>query len=253
MLEINDISLIKIDPHACDQNGHTTLSKDQIERVVRECCINPWYFLREIVRIPDPGGNYVRYLANRGNIAQAWCMYHNLDSWLCLPRQQGKTMSALAFHTWCYIFGTTNSQFIFVNKDGDNAKLNLLRMRNIINNLPEYMRCASITDADGKTEKAKENATAIANPVTKNSVVTKPKATSKDAALSLARGMTAPIIHGDEPEFTNHIKTIIANSVSTYETAAARAIANGGAAYRCFTCTPQMKTQYFQGFPDFPY
>ena len=55
-----------------------------------------------------------------------------------------------------------------------------------------------------------------------------------------------------EPEFTNHIKTIIANSVSTYETAASRAIANGGAAYRCFSCTPKVKTQYFQGFPDFP-
>ena len=87
MLEIYDYSLINIDPYACDKEGKTTLTKDQVSRVMIECARNPWYFLREIVRIPDQGGTYVRYRANRGNIAQAWCILHGLDSWLCLPRR----------------------------------------------------------------------------------------------------------------------------------------------------------------------
>ena len=42
-----------------------------------------------------------------------------------------------------------------------------------------------------------------------------------------------------EPEFTPHIKTIVENSVSTYETAARNAKANGALYGRIFTCTPR--------------
>ena len=197
MLEIYDYSLIDVDPFACDKNGNTTLTKDQISSIMLECARNPWYFLREISRIPDQGGTSVPYKANRGNIAQAWCIWKGLDSWLCLPRQQGKTQSALAFQTWMYIFGTTNSQFIFINKDGDNAKTNLRRMLDQINLLPEYMRCESILTEDGKRTKAKQNATELGNPSNGNSVIIKSKATSYDMALSIARGLTAPVQHFD--------------------------------------------------------
>ena len=238
MLELNDISLINVDPFAVDEHGHTLLSKDQIMRIMAECAVNPWYFLREISRIPDQGGTSIPYLANRGNIAQAWCIYHGIDSWLSLPRQRGKTQSALAFQVWMYIFGTTNSTFIQVNKDGDNAKENLRRMNTQINLLPEYLQCKSIPLEDGKVVKAKENATLLGNPINNNKVITKSKATSYETALSLARGLTAPILHFDESEFTNHIKTIVSNSVSTYATAAANAKRNHAMYARIFTSTP---------------
>ena len=41
----------------------------------------------------------------------------------------------------------------------------------------------------------------------------------------------------DEPEFTNHIKTIVAHSVSTYETAARNAKRNHAMYGRIFTYT----------------
>lgn len=238
MLEIYDYSLVEVDPYACDKDGHTTLSRDQISRVMLECSRNPWYYLREICRIPDQGGTSIPYKANRGNIAQAWCIWKGIDSWLCLPRQQGKTISALAFQTWMYLFGTTNSTFIFINKDGENAKTNLHRMDDQIKLLPEYLRAESVLDENGKREKAKNNATELYNPITKNRVNIKSKATSYDAALSIARGLTAPVLHFDEPEFTNHIKTIVSNSVSTYETAASNAKRNHAMFARIFTCTP---------------
>lgn len=239
MLEIYDYSLINVDPYAVDSNGHTTLTRDDVSRIMTECYKNPWYYLREIARIPDPGGTAVPYLANRGNIAQAWCIWKGLDSWLCLPRQQGKTQSALAMQAWMYSFGTSNSQFIFVNKDGDNAKTNLRRLSDQISFLPEYLRFESFTDDDGKTVKATKNATMIRHPVNGNQIITKGQATSYEKALSLARGLTAPVLHFDEPEFTPHIKTIVSNSVSTFETASSRAKANGAMYGRIFTCTPK--------------
>ena len=193
MLEIYDRSLVNINPHEVDKDGHTTLTKDQITRILTECARNPWYYLREICRISTQGGSTVAYKANRGNIAQAYCILHGIDSWLCLPRQQGKTESAIALLTWVYKFGTTNSQFIFVNKDGDQAKANLKRLTEQIRVLPEYMRGNAIVDENGTVQKGKDNATMISNPINGNSIITKAKATSYESALSLARGMTAPL------------------------------------------------------------
>ena len=80
MLEIKDPAVLEIDPYACDKDGHPTLTQDQVARVMNEIAVNPWYYLREISVIPEEGGSGVHYLANRGNIAQAWCILHNLDS-----------------------------------------------------------------------------------------------------------------------------------------------------------------------------
>lgn len=239
MLEIKDYSLCTVDPYAVDKDGNTTLTMDQITRIITECTLNPWYYLREIARIPDPGGLGVPYKANRGNIAQAWCTINGLDSWLCLPRQQGKTQSALALEAWAYSFGTSNSTFIFINKDGDNAKENLRRLGDQIDLLPSYLRFKSILDDDGKIVKETRNATQMKHPVNKNKIIIKSKATSYDSALSIARGLTAPILHFDEPEFTSHIGTIISNSASTYDTASQRAIENNAFHARIFTCTPK--------------
>lgn len=88
MLEIYDISLVNVDPYAVDEKGNTTLTKDQIARIINECVKNPWYYLREVCRIPESGGGGIPYKANRGNIAQTWCFLHHLDSWLSLPRRK---------------------------------------------------------------------------------------------------------------------------------------------------------------------
>lgn len=89
-----------------------------------------------------------------------------------------------------------------------------------------------------KIVKATKNATIMRHPITKNKIVIKSKATSYESALSLARGLTAPILHFDEPEFTNHIKTIVENSFSTYETASRNAKKNHALYCRAFSCTP---------------
>lgn len=147
-------------------------------------------------------------------------------------------MSALALELWIYHFGTSHSTFIFVNKDGDNAKENLRRIGGLIDALPEYMRFESITSEEGKVIKGKKNATEYLHPINENKIVTKARASSYDSALSLARGLTAPILHFDEPEFTPFIDVIIKNSVSTFETAHRNSVTNHAVSARIFTCTP---------------
>lgn len=200
MLEIKDFGLVGVDPYQEDpKTGKSTLTEDQVRRIVAECARNPWYFLREVCRIPDSGNpKGIPYKANRGNIAQAYLFLHGIDSWLCLPRQQGKTQSAIAIMNWAYSFGTADSTFIFVNKDGDASKENLKRMQAQIELLPEYLQFQRYTDVDGKITKAQKNATTMRHPVTNNSIKTRAKATSMESALSLARGLTAPILHFDQ-------------------------------------------------------
>lgn len=237
MLEIKDYTLVDVDPYS------PNLTQDQVSRIMTECTRNIWYYLREICRIPSQGGVGVSFKANRGNIAQTWCVLHGIDSWLCLPRQQGKTQSCLAIFAWAYSFGTNDSNFIFINKDGGNAKENLQRLKDQIDCLPEYLRFEQILEEDESTGKLKivkavKNATSMKHPITKNRIIIKSKATSYESALSLARGLTAPFLHFDEPEFTSHIKTIVENSVSTFDTAARNAKKNGALYGRCFSCTP---------------
>ena len=150
----------------------------------------------------------------------------------------------MAIFAWAYSFGTNDSNFIFINKDGANAKENLQRLKDQIECLPKYLQFEQILEEDETTGKLKitkaiKNATSMRHPVTKNRIIIKSKATSYESALSLARGLTAPFLHFDEPEFTNHIKTIVENSVSTYETASRNAKSNGALYGRCFSCTPE--------------
>lgn len=196
MLEIKDYSLVGVDPFS------PNLTRDDISRIITECTRNIWYYLREVCRIPSQGGIPVPFKANRGNIAQTWCIIHGIDSWLCLPRQQGKTQSILAVFAWAYSFGTNDSNFIFINKDGSNAKENLQRLKDQIDCLPEYMRFDQLLEEDDATGKVKivkavKNATSMKHPVSKNKIIIKSKATSYESALSLARGLTAPFLHFD--------------------------------------------------------
>ena len=83
MLGLLDADLDGIDPH--DRN----LSPIYKQKILRECLHNYWYFLREVVRIPDQGSTSggARYRLDRGNLALNFCMSLNLNIFLELPRR----------------------------------------------------------------------------------------------------------------------------------------------------------------------
>lgn len=80
MLTIVDPDLIGVNPH--DAN----LSPFYKQKVLRECMVNYWYYLREVVRINDQGGTAVPFKLTRGNLAVNFCMALNLNIFQELPR-----------------------------------------------------------------------------------------------------------------------------------------------------------------------
>jgi len=231
-LKLYDTSLEFVDPHS------PHLTHEQTLRVINECIINPWYFLRECVRIPEQGGNGIPYQLHRANLAATFCFLMGIDHYLVIPRQKGKTQSTVSSLNWAFLFGTTSSEFMFINKRQEDANNNLDRLKQQRELLPSYMRMKEIINDDGKREVGQDNVKSITNPTTGNKIVTKPSARSVEAAEGLGRGCTQPIQYYDETEFTPFIKTIIEAAGPAYNTASANARRNNAAYCRIFTSTP---------------
>lgn len=181
-LRLYDEGLRHIDPHA------PYLPDDIVVRIINECIRNPWYYLREIARIPEQGGSGIPYQLNRANLAATWCFLNGIDHYLVIPRQIGKTQSTLAILCWAFILGTTNSEFMFINIKQENANLNLKRLKEQRDLLPSYLQFRIVIGEDGRVEKSRDNVTMLENKSNGNSIVTKPSATSKEKAENIGRG-----------------------------------------------------------------
>lgn len=78
-----------------DLVGHDPLNLKDPSKDLRRCIsleakINPWYFFREICRVPASGSGAISFKANRANIAMIWCFYNNIHYMAIQPRQTGK-------------------------------------------------------------------------------------------------------------------------------------------------------------------
>ena len=239
-LRLYDKGLQGIDPHG----PITAMSTEFCQRIMAECIRNPWYYLREVCRIPDQGNsNGIPYKLNRANLAATWCFVNNIDHYLTIPRQVGKTQSIIANLTWAYLFGTTNSSFAFFATSQELASENLERLKAQRELLPPYLRLRQdcVIDAIlGTKDNEIDNIRKIYNPLNKNTIVTKPKASSKESAIKLGRGNTLPITYSDETEFTDYIDEIVKASGPAFSTAAANAERNGAAYCRIFSSTPKL-------------
>ena len=232
-LILYDPSLRGVDPYSPD------LTKDQMIRIINECIINPWYYLREVARIPDQGNAAgIPYQLNRGNLAATWCFINSIDNYYVVPRQIGKTQSSLAIILWAFLFGTTNSEFMFANMQNERAIENLDRLKQQRDLLPPYLQFKIAYDDTGKGIKPTDNVKSLKNANNKNSIVTKPSARSVETAERIGRGSTQPIQYFDEFEFIPYIKTIMAASGPAYSTASENAKRNNSAACRIITSTP---------------
>lgn len=208
-LRLYDKGLQGIDPHG----PIAALSTELTQRIMAECIRNPWYYLREVCRIPDQGNSKgIPYKLNRANLAATWCFINNIDHYLTIPRQVGKTQSIIANLTWAYLFGTSNSSFAFFATSQELASENLERLKAQRELLPPYLRLRQecVIDAIlGTRDNEIDNIRKIYNPLTKNTIVTKPKASSKESAIKLGRGNTLPITYIDETEFVDYVDEIL--------------------------------------------
>lgn len=241
----NEFMLLLLDPDLAKVKNpwDPNLSMTMKTKIFRECMYNPWYFLREICRIPDDGNmNGVSFILHRGNMAMIFCLMQNINTSVILPRQTGKTQSALAWYLYLFNFGTANAEMSFLNKKFEDSKLNLNRIKAIRDLLPTYLKMDHVFDLNGAKLKGKNSVETIQHPVNNNRIRTVPSAPDATRAASLMRGRTTSIVYIDEWAFVRHNKVIYLNMVPAWKTAANNAKRNNKPYGILITTTPGMLT-----------
>lgn len=185
-----------VDPHSPD------LTLEQKVMIGVECKYNPWYYFREVVRIPPVAGpNPIPFKANRGNIALIWLHLCNIDVALIQPRQTGKSVSTDTLMVYLMFIAATNTKINMITKDDTLRKANVERLKKIRDLLPKYLLRTSKKDSDNQTE--------LTCKAYDNTYVTGVAQNSESTANNLGRGLTSPVGHIDEGPFINFIGTTL--------------------------------------------
>jgi len=190
-LALHNPALQGVDPHSDD------LSVEEIILIVDECSENPWYFFREVVRVPAQGvekGVVLR--ANRGNISLYWLYFNHVTTLLIQPRQTGKSVSTDILMVWLLSVGSVRSSINLLTKDDTLRVNNVKRIKDIMSELPAMLQLRSKTDTNN-TEKitVNSNNTQYITSVAQNN----PK-----SAYNVGRGMTFPTNQVDEIAYINY-------------------------------------------------
>lgn len=230
-----DSGLAGVDPRDPNLPNHMKV------RILQECRLNYWYFIREVVRIPEQGGTVGsgrRYQLHRGNLALNFLFIMNYNVFVEMPRQHGKTVAAVCRYLWCYNFGTSNSEIMFMHKDHSGSKSNLKKLKEIRDALPSYLRMDSAVNAEGKKLKVPNTVVMIQHPFNSNKITTFPSARTKDAANNLGRGSTMPLQYYDEFAFMPYNKEVYLAATPAFSTASKNAKRNGAPYGMVLTTTP---------------
>lgn len=219
------------------------LSVEMQLKILLESIINPWYWLREVCRIPqdgkpiEPGGGS-EFIADRNNIASWYCFLNGIDHYASKSRQLGKTQNAVAQLNYAYNFGALSSTMLFFCKDLPLAKQNLYRLKCQRDMLPKWMQMRLAFKEDGKIDKGRDSITMMRNPITNNTIKVMPKATSRDSAIKAGRGDTCSLYWNDEFDFTAWNTEILDAAAPAYSTASDNARMNKSLYGRILTSTP---------------
>ena len=181
-----------------DVDVHAEGIPDEIKLLaLTECRINPWYFFREVVRIPIPGGE-TRFELHLGNMALIYCALQNLNVIEVLPRQHYKTISSICIFLYLYDIATSNSKMIFSNKEQKDSRLNLARLKDIRRLLPQWLIRSHKKDTDNV------NSIRSHHPNNMNSIEAMSTANDEESADKLGRGLTTPNVWFDEFAFLKY-------------------------------------------------
>lgn len=191
MLALMQPDLQGVDPFS------ETLTEEQKFKIRVECTFNPWYFIREVMRVPPAAGDVpVKLEANRGNISLWWSFLNHIDYFLVQIRQTGKSLNADGISVWYQVFGARNARSNLFTK-GDLFKEHINRLKKLRGLLPKYLVKLTKKDTDNQKE--------FTNLAQGNRMVVYIPQKDEDAARNLGRGLTVPHNHGDEIAFLKNV------------------------------------------------
>jgi hypothetical protein len=212
-LELKDPALEFVNP--LDEDN---LTDEMKQRIIIECTVNPWYFIRECVLIPTSG--VVRYELNLGNLAFTWAVLIHLNVFMVLPRQCGKTFAAAVIVVWITYFGGLNTESMLYAQGDKNLDNNTGRIKSIRQSLPKYLNFHH-------PRKDRDGAKLVQFTALGNKILRQAPKKSELAADSVGRGFSTPVAWYDEFAFIPRIKAQYMASVLAQSTIAKSAQERG--------------------------
>ena len=104
-----------------------------------ECKNNPWYFFREVCRVPIRGAGTAPLYLHRAGCAAIWCFEHSIDFELVQPRQTYKTTTITAIAEYMMLFEYRNCDIPYLHKTETRCTDNIEILRDYICALPKFM------------------------------------------------------------------------------------------------------------------
>ena len=226
-LHLTQPELRNIDPH-----NLTDSSAELRAKIAYECKVNPWYYLREVIRITVPGSDPIPYLLNRANLALSWCFFNSLNTFLVMPRQKGKSIGTLALDSWAVFFGYKNAVIGMFAKDEKLVRENVKRLKDIKVALPPYLVLSSRRDTDNTEE--------FSYTALNNKYKTYVAQQDRLSAEKQARGDTMPLQHWDEIAYYKNNDKSYPAAAATMDTASKMARLAGLPTCKILTTTAGM-------------
>lgn len=122
-----------IDPYSKD------ITAEQMGRICLECKNNPWFFFREVARVPVRGASRVSPILTRASLAAVWCFVNSIDFILNQPRQTHKSTWCTLILEYMFLFEFRNVEIPMMHIRQDRCLESAEMLRDYICALPKYM------------------------------------------------------------------------------------------------------------------
>lgn len=200
-LALHQPELANVDPF-----DYKNLNEETIGKILLECKVNPWYFFREIIRIPTIGDEAIKFELHRANLAAIWTFCNDLDFGLIQPRQTGKTYVTLSIVCYVMYVLADGMDIGLFTKDQSLVQDNVRRLKELRDCLPVYMIEKTTGDTDRKE--------GLSYAKKKNQYKTYTAAIDERSAYKQGRGATMAVLHFDEIAFLNYNWIIVPTAIN---------------------------------------
>lgn len=224
-LQLYDETLLNIDP--LDEDN---LTDEQKLRVHIEISKNPWYYFREIVKIPMTDTK-LDFELHRGTLAILWTLLNDLKAYIILPRQCYKSYTVCVFYSWLIYWGAKNFSAAFFAQNNFLVTQNLTRVKDVRETLPKYLNLKSNEDTDNS------RSLFYRNKEFTNSIVVRAPGMNEDAANNVGRGQSTMGQWWDEFPFIPYVWVQYGAAIPAFSTVSAAAERNGSHHHIIITTT----------------
>lgn len=203
-LALHNQLLSGVDPH-----DETNLTLEQMAMITEECFENPWYYFREIARIPIQGSMKPSIVkANRGNLALWWCYFNHATTFLIQPRQTGKSVNIACLDRYLLNFGLVHSSIHALTKEDQLRRNDIERLKEYEEVLPTYLK-RSVPKKDPNNQEY------IYLSAVDNKYESHVPRMDEKGAYKVGRGFTSANIRIDEFAYISWLKATLTTILST--------------------------------------